>query len=297
MVNAFNFLYIYMQEVSDESDDIDFKPPTPLKKVCKPRSSRSPSHGPPMPTCTLNEDETEEAELTRRTCKQKGRGMTTSRDLEVSSSSGIERSSRRKRTVKRTAELLVSKRTPARRKPKPLEYLEDNSPLSKTEEACLTADELSPAGFATDMCASIAEDHRRRKGCPETVTSYTGSTRLDREISSDSLELKVHGEKSGSRSFESSHVKISAETDVPQSMNIDGSSLIDELFGDVSSKSNLPRPASHTTTSTVTKSSPLCSSETCSSPVMISKVELQSDKKLTLNPTLNIDVDELLFGF
>ena len=58
------FMFLYTQGISDESDDIDFQPPTPKRKVCKTRSSQSPSQS--QSTLTLDESEIEEGKAVRQ---------------------------------------------------------------------------------------------------------------------------------------------------------------------------------------------------------------------------------------
>ena len=343
-------MFLYTQGFSDESDDIDFQPPTPKRKVCKTRSSRSPSQS--QSTLTLRESEIEEAKAAKHTrfeematkfgfssslefaehvtsiskeerkalleefkrvtqsSKEKGKGKAKEKgisiDPEMSSSSGAG-SNKRKRMVPRTGSRTAksaSKRAPAKRKPKRLEYLDQDSPQvsprSRAEKECLTTKESSFTSPAADT--GVAEDHRQKEESSKEHSLSADSTCLDNGIDNELLDnQRVHRKLVG-QAHKSSR---SLDKDQSQSLclNIDGNSLVDRLFEDDQPVPSLPRSvaASSSTRSTVTaaaskSAAPVLSSETCSPSVnIVGKVKLQSDSKSAQNTDLNID--ELLFGF
>ena len=342
---------MYSQGISDESDDIDFKPPTPKRKVSKTRSSRSPSQPSPA-SDTPCEIETEEANETKHTrfermatkfgfssslefaehvtriskeerkallaefsgvsskrkAKEKERVSVYKKDTTVgtSSSSGAG-SSRRKqippKTVSRSARSAF-KRTPTKRKPKRLEYLEEDSPLTsptkiisesnRVEEECLFISE-EPALLGLVADAGLTEDRRQKEESSKLLSPSTDSTCLDDGMSNELFDnLLVHGETGSNKPLvrKSSHSRVSLGKDPSQSLYIDSNSLVDKLFDDSQPMASLPCTASHTA---VTKSAPH-SSETCSPSVsIVGRVKLQSNTKSALDSDLNID--ELLFGF
>ena len=225
-------------------------------------------------------------------------------DPEMSLSSGVG-SSKRKRmlpgTVGRTARS-ASKRALAKRKPKRLEYVDQDSPntspgtVNKAEEECLMSEELSRTFVRPAADTGLREDYRQTKESSKVCTLSADSTCLDSGMGDKLLaNQEVCRKKGGNESLDK-------EQSQSLYMNIDGKSLVDRLFEDSQTIASLPRSVAANnnskSTAAVTKSSTLAlSSETCSPSVNIvqGSVKLQSDKKSTLNTDLNID--ELLFGF
>ena len=231
-------------------------------------------------------------------------GMDANIDPEMSSSSGVG-SSKRKRMLPGTASKTArsaSKRAPAKRKPKRLEYVDQDSPnsspgaVNKAEKESLASEELSRTFVHPAADTGLRGDCGQTKESSKESTLSAGSTCLDSGMGDKLLaNQEVCRKKGGNKSL---------DKDQSQSlyMNIDGKSLVDRLFEDSQTTASLPRSVAANnnsrSTAAVTKSSTLAlSSETCSPSVNIvqARVKLQSDKKSTLNTDLNID--ELLFGF
>ena len=226
----------------------------------------------------------------------KVKGSDTNIDPGMSSSSGVG-SSRRKRTPVNKTARSASKRAPAKRKPKRLEYLEQDSPhtspTNRAEEECLTSEELSSLGLATDT--GLAGDHRQTERSSKVPSMSADSTFLDNGMGDELLDSQqVHGKTGGNELLEH---KFSCSPGKHQSqslyMNIDGNSLVDKLFEDSQSMASLPCSTAASDGAASSKSAaPALSSETCSLSVsIVGRVKLQS----TVNT--NLDIDELLFGF
>ena len=340
---------MYPQGISDESDDIDFQPPTPKRKVCKTRSSRSPSQS--QSTLTLDENELEEAKAVKHTrfeematkfgfssslefaehvtriskeerkalleefnqvsSKEKGKGKSkankergrisikekdetsTNAGLGMSSSSGTV-SNKRKQGLSRTvgkAARLASKRAPAKRKPKRLEYLDQDSPrtspTNRTEEGCFTS--------------ALPEDGQEQGKSPEVSPLSSGATCVDNGMGDEFLlDDQRMSRMTGDDKLSEQKSSHSLDKDQSQSryLNIDGNSLVDRLFEDSHPMAALPCRTAVSDKATVLSESaaPVLSSETLAPSVsVVGRVKLQSDKKSTTNTDLNID--ELLFGF
>lgn len=233
--------------------------------------------------------------------KAKEKRISESIDPEMPSSSGVGSSKRKlmqSRTGSKTARS-ASKRAPAKRKPKRLEYLDQDSPqvspTSRGEEECLTVEGSFFVSPAADT--GVADDHRQKDESSKEHLS-ADSTCLDDGIDNELLDnQRVH------RKLVAHKSSRSLDKDQSQSLclNIDGNSLVDRLFEDDQPLASSPRSvaASNSTRSTATASksaAPVLSSETCSPSVnIVGKVKLQSDSKSVQNTDLNID--ELLFGF
>jgi hypothetical protein len=255
-------------------------------------------------------------EFNRVNSKGKGKGKGKSKakekerlslDPEMSSSSGVG-SSKRKRilpgTGSKTARSASSKRAPAKRKPKRLEYLDQDSPrispTNRGEEECLAAEELS---FVSSPPADtgLAKDHRHKESSKESLlTMSTDSTCLDNGMGNELLEVR---RRTGGSNFLEHKSSRSLDKDQSQNLclSIDGNSLVDRLFEDdqpVPSR-KLPHSVAAKNCSaaaTAKSSASMLSSETCSPSVsIVGKVKLQSNNKSAQNTDLNID--ELLFGF
>lgn len=223
-----------------------------------------------------------------------------SEDPGMSLSSGVG-SSRRKRTPVNKTARSASKRAPAKRKPKRLEYLEQNSPhtspTNRAEEECLTSEEPSSLGLATDT--GLARDHRQTEGSSKVCSHSVDSTFLDNGVGNELLDSQqMHRETGGNKLLERKSPRCLGKGQ-SQSLyvNIDGNSLVDKLFEDSQSMASLSCSAAVGNSAAASKSAaPTLSSDTCSPSVSImGKVQLQSDNKSILNT--NLDIDELLFGF
>jgi hypothetical protein len=244
----------------------------------------------------------------KSTCKAKEKERL-SLDTEMSLSGAVG-SSKRKRILPGTGSKTVrsaSKRAPAKRKPKRLEYLDQDSPqtspTNRGGEECIAAEELS---FVSSPSADtgLVKDHRQKEesSLKESLLIMSADlTCLDNGMDNELLE--VRRKTGGSKLLERKSLH-SLDKDQSQSLclSIDGNSLVDRLFDDdqpVPSR-KLPHSvaaANNYSAAAASKSAaPVLSSETCSPSVsIVGKVKLQSNNKSAQNTDLNID--ELLFGF